>query len=317
MVGKEMFTEVGSRSHDEIITLFREIDVTPKDALLADKVNTEEAMHWYDICSNCYPTDEIIITSKVLNFLEQFLISAGFDKHAINIPDDLILEGKTPLPNVIFKLPDKENEHTYRFVLNGVDLYLIDTLNPKMFYKRRDLYPHAKVFSVISKFKHDGHFFQTDLEEVYVSEDRMSPHCEKLPIETRINLRNYYRSCYNFDSMMLQVWYAVQLLLLHPQIIKSDILKRDGKTKISETTALLKKKSKRKACYVKRETVNTDIFNHKEFTRKTMCWYVIGHYRKHGDGRVWVYGYWKGPLRDTKKNHDEGRERILKGVDPC
>lgn len=307
----EYFEKLMNPSEVDLIRLFRELDMTPEDAKLAEKVNTDDAKKWYDICGKYYPTDEILITGETLNFLEKFLLSSGFNKDSTDIPDDLVMEGRIPLPNIIFKLPDEANEHSYRFVLDGQDLYVVDTLDPKEFY-RKNMFPNAKTFTMIAKFKHEEHSYSIDLEEIWVSSERMNPHRKDIKISKKQSLIEYYHSCYNFDGMMLQVWYAIQLLLLHPQIVKSDILKRDRKVKVSDSTLQVNKSRKRKACYVKRETVNTDIFNSREFTRKTMCWYVIGHYRKHRDGRVWVNGYWKGPLRDTKKNHDEGRERVLK-----
>ena len=297
-----------------IMQLFRELDITPKGAKLAEKVNTKEALSWRDICSEYYPTDEIILTSDTIYFLERFLSSSGFDEKAIDIPDDLILESKTPLPNIILNLNGDKDSHSYRFVLDGQDLYIVSILDSQLFYQNKNSYIGNENYTIITKFKHEDCFYKTDLEEVYTSNERMNPNRKDIRISVKQRLIDYYHSHYNYVNIMLHSWYAIQLLLLHPQIIKSDILKRDRKVKISDPVLHVSKSRKRKACYVKRETINTDIFNSKEFTRKTMCWYVIGHYRKHGEGRVWVNGYWKGPLRDTKKNHDEGRERILKGV---
>ena len=52
--------------------------------------------------------------------------------------------------------------------------------------------------------------------------------------------------------------------------------------------------------------------DHKKINRKCLCWYVIGHWREYKNGnKIFIQGYWKGALRNAKKNYDDGRERII------
>lgn len=279
------------------------------DIKIAKKINTVESKKWMDICSDRFPSDEVLIDGKVLDFFQKFLYSSGFDFESHSIPDDLILDNNVPMPNIVLKDPDADMEHTYRFVLDGQDLYLVDTLDPKMLYQTLKQYPHAKKFSVVSKFKHENHLFVPDLEEIYVTHERMDPNNVNLSI--RRALMEFYKSSYWFSSIMLESWYAIQLLLLHPDCTKNDILKRERKVKVHNSNLLLKETKKRKTFYIKQSRVKIDSLDKQGFTRRTMCWYVIGHYRHYKNKTIWVKGYWKGPLRKSKKNLDEGRERIV------
>ena len=247
MLGEKMLKEfLVTNNHDVVIEqAFREIDITKNlDIKFFEKTNTEKAKEWYDICSRCFPSDELLIDSNALHFTEKFLLSIGFSEDSITIPDDLILSRKVPLPNIIFRMPDNNSLHTYRFVLHDFDLYLVDTLDPKNLYET--LSTHPKTFSTISKFKHADNSYVADLEEVYITDSNMDRNNPNLKIKTRQSLINYYRSCYNFNTIMLQTWYAIQVLLLHPQIVKSDLFKKDRKVKISENNLLLKKSKKEK-----------------------------------------------------------------------
>lgn len=54
-----------------------------------------------------------------------------------------------------------------------------------------------------------------------------------------------------------------------------------------------------------------DNTTHRTFTRRTLAWYVIGHWRKTRDGKTFIRGHWRGPLRQVKQNLDEGRDRKI------
>ena len=116
----------------------------------------------------------------------------------------------------------------------------------------------------------------------------------------------------------LSVWYGIQISLLNPKL--KTIVGKGIKAKYSGECGGSKKsldsKGKRKAHYVKRHVIgSTDIDNvmsEHGFTRKTMAWYVIGHWRSYKDGKkVFIQPYWKGPLRTTQKNLDDIRERVV------
>ena len=108
-------------------------------------------------------------------------------------------------------------------------------------------------------------------------------------------------------------------MLLNP-VIKEHLFVQGKKEKLRSKNDVIagvdsddNKSRKRKAKYVRYKDIS-DVILKSDVIRKqhTLCWYVIGHYRHYQNGRkVWINGYWKGPLRELKKNLDEGRERIL------
>lgn len=113
----------------------------------------------------------------------------------------------------------------------------------------------------------------------------------------------------------LETWYGIQIAMLHPQI--KNCFRIKGKEKIKKTGVDKNgKPTKRTTAYIKRKYLaDTDFAeetdDHK-YVRKCLAWYVCGHWRHYKTGKMqFIQGYWKGVLRDTKKNHDEGRDRII------
>jgi len=109
-------------------------------------------------------------------------------------------------------------------------------------------------------------------------------------------LGDFFRSC-------LCLWYGTQLALLHPLL--KEVFRNPQRTPMpAEPTGSKKRKKKPPLRYIKRHVLNADkleaaVKGHVEW--KTLCWRVIGHWRTYKDGRkVFINGYWKGPLRETK-----------------
>lgn len=123
----------------------------------------------------------------------------------------------------------------------------------------------------------------------------------------------------NYDVIytMLAVWYGIQLALTHPVVkevfANPNEVKRD-KYEYANYHASADKKSKMK--YVKKHYVTKEnsidaviskklnelnkIPRERPFTRKTLLWRVIGHYRVYPDGRkLWIAPYWKGIMKDS------------------
>ena len=99
------------------------------------------------------------------------------------------------------------------------------------------------------------------------------------------------------------LFYAISCALLNP-IIRVIFDKKSNKRPI-ETGKALGKNKRAKLRYVKYHRINFDdidkAFEEKGFVRKTMVWYVTGHWREYSSGkRIFIQGYWKGPLRNSK-----------------
>lgn len=117
--------------------------------------------------------------------------------------------------------------------------------------------------------------------------------------EVNLNIKNIWK-----------FWHGVQLALLHPQV--KEVF---AKPKMAKERRRVKTESgerKRETWYIRRHVLNSDSVEHpiREINRQCLAWYVVGHWRHYKDGSVtWINGYWKGKLRELKRNVDLGRNR--------
>ena len=125
---------------------------------------------------------------------------------------------------------------------------------------------------------------------------------------------------YNFIFGALGTWYGIQIALLHPEI-RTVMSNRYGiRPNDMGTSTASKTSNPRNTEYVKMYRIVDDLdlqkhmsINKGSFVRKTMAWYVIGHWRHYINGKqVFIQGYWKGEMRDLKCNLDKGRNRIVR-----
>lgn len=115
----------------------------------------------------------------------------------------------------------------------------------------------------------------------------------------------------------MATWYGIQIALLHPTI--KEVFQHPVKEKANSSSNHISDFKRRVAKYIKRHSITESEIEGainklamQPRQRKTLVWYVIGHWRQYKDGKkVFVNGYWKGVLRETKRNLDEGRERII------
>lgn len=109
-------------------------------------------------------------------------------------------------------------------------------------------------------------------------------------------------------------WYGIQLALLHPQI--KDVFQNPKLTPVRKAKPGRKKKQRVaryvKTHYIRSKDIDAAIHRAGTIERKTLCWYVIGHWRHYKNGsKRFIKGYWKGPLREAKQNFDDGRLRLI------
>ena len=105
-------------------------------------------------------------------------------------------------------------------------------------------------------------------------------------------------------SLSITAFYSVNAALLNPVIV--DVY-NNKTSRIPDRSITAKKPSKRgKIRYIKRHFMTVDdvdkAFEKRGFVRKTMIWYVTGHWREYSKTgkRVFIQGYWKGALRHMK-----------------
>lgn len=115
------------------------------------------------------------------------------------------------------------------------------------------------------------------------------------------------------------IWYGIQIALLHPTL--KEVFKTPQRTPYEGGTSPNKHHKKRRIKYIRKHYITLDKLEKalgtqnegRKINRKCLAWYVIGHWRTYKSGKkVFVQGFWKGVLRDTKRNADgDDRERII------
>jgi len=117
--------------------------------------------------------------------------------------------------------------------------------------------------------------------------------------------------------MGISIWYSVNTALLNP-VIKDVFVTHSKSTPVSNGKASGTNK-RAKIRYVKQHIISMDdvnnAFEKRGFIRRSMIWYVTGHWREYKNGkRIFIQGYWKGALRNMKDEafqNLEPREREL------
>lgn len=135
----------------------------------------------------------------------------------------------------------------------------------------------------------------------FLSEDVKADFVENMLLEDLVTLCTKH----------LQTWYTIQMTLLHPVVCE---LMQHGRTTKDKRRRLLGKKvlhlnRKLKVSDITMDMVQ-DIRQKNPVIRKTMAWYVMGHWRNYKSGKMtFIAPYWKGPLKDMKKG--ETRVRVI------
>ncbi len=250
------------------------------------------------------PSDFIRYDRSTWSVLDNYttkVLGIKTDKFNQTIPNDIFKLDTVPLPDVVFNsVLDDKDDFWCRMIFTNGKLILICASVPYNFTIALTVEPSSETECRINK----NHLYVkfTNLFQY----DNVKQSKEDIMISA-INLVSHY----------MTHWYALQIMLLNP-VIKEQLFvaTKKEKLRISEsyiTGSETNTKKKRKTKYVKYKTIS-QVLLHSDILRKkhAMCWYVIGHYRHYRDGRkTWVHGYWKGPMRELKKNLDEGRERLL------
>lgn len=125
-----------------------------------------------------------------------------------------------------------------------------------------------------------------------------------------IEIERYVLSCLN-------IWYGVQIALLHPVV--KDIFNKPSMSVYKESKTISNKNNKKKkkvVKYIKKHIITASEIENKlqssKYNRHTLCWYVIGHWRTYKSGkRVFIKPHWKGLLRENKNYENDIREREI------
>lgn len=210
------------------------------------------------------------------------------------VPTDLITSRNVPMPDFQLKFDN----------IRGGYVYTFNTLFPEQSGGEYEV--HVRTDSAAFIFTVENDFSGWQGYTVPLTEEANNAwyHGDK---ETRDAFKT-------LRALLLADWYAVQMCALHPKI--KEVFSNPRLSPIRKANP--KRKKKQRVCgfikvhQVGEKEVSNALGGHGEFCRKTLCWYVIGHWREYKNGkRKFIQGYWKGPLRGMKMNLDDGRERRI------
>lgn len=236
-----------------------------------------------------YPDDYIYFTEELRVKLSSLWLSEEDIKTLHNsyyytnvrIPSDLIISKTVPLQHFVLNFGGTET--TIHTDLDDSDIAMIGDLGLMVYSLKENGGWEMRLLN-INGLKVDDEDFVEDVRE--------------------------------FAHILLEVWYSLQIALLHPEIKtvfqnpkREKIYTRQGSGKDRKRIVKYVRKH-----YITAEDIDEALYGHghRDFERKTMAWYVIGHWRQYKNGtRKFINGYWKGPLREIKCNLDGGRVRQL------
>ena len=117
-------------------------------------------------------------------------------------------------------------------------------------------------------------------------------------------------------GFVLNAWYGVMIALLHPVV--KDVFRKGAKHKEKVTSIDAKGNRKRIVRYVKQRYIGTEKLidaitgGGQSRTYHALVWHVVGHWRRLPSGeKTFVRPYWKGAMRNLKRNLDEVERQLV------
>lgn len=272
--------------------------------LSTEFLSEDENKKVWEKIKSCKPTDLIELNRDSVDSLIELI---SFNKNKLSgIPSDILFLDTVPLPDVMVKCKFSNGIENFRVVIYPDYKQCIDNSD--------DNHP-AKVGAIIIDI--DSSKILMEIEVLkgfdYIITSNIVGYY-KLPINVREFIINKLSAGDFLKSFSenLTIWYGIQIALLNP-IIKETFAKNTTTDVLKEEHGIKKGKKKKKVRYIKRHVLNADDINRRHnshYERKTLSWYVIGHWRTYKNGkRVFIKPYWKGILRDSKKYNDSDNIR--------
>lgn len=243
-------------------------------------------------------SDRVVMTSELSDRLDKLWDGPGAIMKGRPVPADLIISGEVPLQNVEIQ----EHDLLIQIIVSPGALALTESGGCGALFISQPRHPERwggrEIFATL--------FVEYDLNALSVG-DVFVP--EGIGLTER-------QVEYLEMAVMRAVgdWYGIQVALLHPQI--KDVFQRAKLAPVRKANRKRKKKQRVaryvRTHYIKSQDVDEAVSRSGTIERKTLCWYVIGHWRHYSNGtKKFIRGYWKGPLREVQRNLDEGRRRII------
>lgn len=259
------------------------------------------------------PCDIIHLTKEGVDTLTELWVSSRSDcvvGEGYLVPSDLFFAGTIPLTDCTIRIAgDREigekESMIYRVVIfDNYSEILADTPQGEeatvglaiVMYEIKDV---GEIIAPI-KVKYGFSFMLSDDKLYWRKVNKMQ--------RERMSGRFGIEDILPINAMAIRAWYGVQIALLHPVI--KEVFRTPRTTPLKQPRKSKKRtKTKAKVRYIKNHTINTGELNDllyresqsRGFNRKTLVWYVIGHWRKQRTGKtIFIKPYWKGALRATK-----------------
>lgn len=312
---------------EETVDIDKVMEKMVESYTIKDEAETEELVR---ITKSSKPTDIIHLNHEDLIKYTRFAIEREIpedvdlgDDHVFNLPADIVFANTIPVKDLLIKIDpmvtcrivmvdDEERNAAIAKMINGEDgicsvvFGVIETITTCRNQEIREY----TTMSVVD-----------DSDLVAMSMD-VGIRGTKSLVETFLNTERTQLSYMILETHRLMskaviCWYALQQCLLNP-ILVNYVSRYKEEVKSSRTRSKKKGKLPPKR-YVKRNTILFDkmdreiSINHEDKHKKKMpLWHVTGHWRtyKKTGKRIFVQGYWKGPLREYKYT-DEPREREI------
>ena len=248
-----------------------------------------------------FPSDRVIINNGVTDRIEDIW---NKNKKNLSAPCDLIETKMLPAPDI--ELQMKDTIYRVKICPENNDSDLVTKDNHRTFIGFMTIRSAKTGFSV-------GIELSEDLETGLICMEKA------VSLNQKIVPTDYFNLC-QVTSNAMQLWYGVQLLMLHPRI---KYVFEHPKMQVFFNPYLDKsvsKNKKRKTFSVRTIKITNTTLEYSDnssskgsHTYNCPLWYVIGHKRCKKSGKTeWVKGYWKGELRKLAKPEDyEVRKREL------
>ena len=273
---------------------------------LDDKENEEM---WRDI-SRSKPSDHIHLKAKD----DQALCSLWQQSCSLEkgrIPSDLFFAGKIPLHDCMIVVDERDRLDgkicPYRVVVFPDYKERIRDAGEEPVYVAAIVLEHGGIATFIPIVVQEG----VDMIGIGYCGHHGVTKAQVEASRQRASMQDITNMAYSF----METWYGIQVALLHPSV--QEVFRHPRIERVFDPEPRKPGKQKRIARYVKKHVINADEVRRavsgptQEYTRHTLVWYVIGHWRHYSNGkRVFIQPYWKGAMRHLKMDLD-GRERII------
>ena len=263
-------------------------------------------LHHYDsiatLIDSSSPSDHIYLNNDVCRKMRRWWDPNNTKNY---IPADILIFDTVPIKDCVLFYKERP-EYRFRIVI----------FNKRLFYRNGD----CTCGSIVWRFRKNDVIILPIIIHPKSSDHIIEPagfyvYDQGIVDRFGADLPDISDEILNCGSRVLGDWYAIQISLLNP--LTKEIFANPKIERVFDPTAKKNKKNRRITKYVKKHYITRNDLdqitkvNDHNYKRSTLAWYVIGHIRHYKNGtKKFIQGYWKGPLREFKRNFDT-RERII------